>query len=97
MDSASECMGLPVVKRIRPVTQTDGPAQTEDESWSGRSQYPAHPTEAPAERAVLRSHQTDSRNGATSRVLSTGVEQVPTAWPGWQDSPRSEGLGECPG
>ena len=93
MDSARECMGLPVVKRIRPITRTDGPAQNGNEPRSGRSQYPAHPTEAPAESAVLRSHQTDSRNGGTSRVLSTGVEQVPTAWPGWEDSPRSQGLG----
>ena len=74
MDSASEHMAIPVVKGTRPPTRTVGPAQNGIEPRSGRSQYPAHPTAAPAERVVLRSRKTVSRNGITSRVLSEVVD-----------------------
>ncbi len=75
MDSGSEHLVIPAVKRTRPSTRTVGPAQNGNELRSGRSQYPAHSTETPAERVVLRSRKTDSRNGITSRVLS-GVQHA---------------------
>ncbi len=74
MDSVCERTRPPTVKRTRPSTRTDGPAQNGTEPRSGRSQYPARPTEAPVESAVLSSRQTDFRNGITGVLLSVVVD-----------------------
>ena len=74
MDSARERTRPPTVKRTRLVTRTDGPAQNGTEPWSGRSQYPARPTPAPVESAVLPSRKTDFRNGVTGVLLSVVVD-----------------------
>ncbi len=74
MDSASERTGVPTVKRTRPLTRTDGPAQNGSEPRSGRSQYPARPTLAPVESAVLPSRKTDFRNEGTGVLLSVVVD-----------------------